>query len=105
MDTVSSLEAQGLRSLTQGHPKCEAGFLRRRSDLNCAAVRLGNLRGNVQTETEALLAWVARLLEEGLEKPLHGLRRDGLADVGDRLLSSPPWSQPAAAPARPARRE
>ena len=58
----------------------------RRSHLNCAAVRLGDLGCNVEAKTQALLAWSYLATREWVEQPLHGFRWDWITRVANRKL-------------------
>ena len=64
------------------HRESEAGLLIGRGHVDAATVRLGDLRRDVEAETEAVAARPDGSAEEGLEQVFHD-------DIGDRR--SPHW--------------
>ena len=64
------------------HPKREPGLLWRRRNVDCAAMRLGDLGGDVEAEAQAVLAWLRPAAKKRLKEPRgHSLRQRGRASL------------------------
>jgi hypothetical protein len=79
--STSSLNGTTRHPLIQRHRENEPRFIGGGCHVNPSAMRLRDLRGDMQAKTQPLSAVPDVAAEEWLEKPFHCRRRDWIAGV------------------------